>query len=374
MPFPSVTFSSELPPVVRKEMEQMWSLFEGWARQEHNPDGTHSHITANALTLTTNPALAAPDVLTLAGGDEWDAVIVGTALLPRQKKQVVRVVLATSTPQVAAIADNAETTGIAGELFIAINASGVPIDILHNTGGYWEHQRIATPDEATYTWVKQQQLLFRYDAVSQRWRFGGESIAAFPELPAAEIPVGGIFAMLSKVACPAGWTQVGTAGRVVLIGNTYGTLSGTATHSHGVTGSIAVSASADAEAFPSTSTFAAGTYPNHAHGMDATASSPAFITVDAHILDFEDVPSVGESLVTVVAPFDASHAVNDIGHIHEDQMTNTDGGGPLDLDVSVDVDVDVEVEVFVSVDDIDLGADEQNHMPLSETWILCAKN
>jgi len=52
MPLPSVTFRSELPPIVRKELDQLDSELTAYLLQEHDDDGQHTHITASSLTVT----------------------------------------------------------------------------------------------------------------------------------------------------------------------------------------------------------------------------------------------------------------------------------------------------------------------------------
>lgn len=55
MPLPSVTFRSELPPIVRKELDQLDSELTGYLLQEHDDDGHHTHITTTSLTVTGGP-------------------------------------------------------------------------------------------------------------------------------------------------------------------------------------------------------------------------------------------------------------------------------------------------------------------------------
>lgn len=52
MPLPSVTFRSELEPVVRKEFDQLDSELTAYLLQEHDDDGRHTKITATGLTVT----------------------------------------------------------------------------------------------------------------------------------------------------------------------------------------------------------------------------------------------------------------------------------------------------------------------------------
>jgi len=52
MPLPSVTFRSELPPVVRKELDQLDGEITAYLLQEHDDDGRHTVITATAITVT----------------------------------------------------------------------------------------------------------------------------------------------------------------------------------------------------------------------------------------------------------------------------------------------------------------------------------
>jgi len=52
MPLPSVTFRSELPPVVRKELDQLDGEITAYLLQEHDDDGRHTVITATAVTVT----------------------------------------------------------------------------------------------------------------------------------------------------------------------------------------------------------------------------------------------------------------------------------------------------------------------------------
>jgi hypothetical protein len=74
MPLPSVTFRSELDPIVRKELDQFDGELTGYLLEEHDDDGHHTHVTADALTIkgpvtiTGGPLLV--DGVPITGGDE----------------------------------------------------------------------------------------------------------------------------------------------------------------------------------------------------------------------------------------------------------------------------------------------------------------
>jgi hypothetical protein len=77
MPVPSVTFRSELDPVVRKELDQLDGELTGWMLQEHDDDGKHGKITADAITVD-GPVAITGGPLTLDGVP----VTVGGPVLP----------------------------------------------------------------------------------------------------------------------------------------------------------------------------------------------------------------------------------------------------------------------------------------------------
>jgi hypothetical protein len=60
MPLPSVTFRSELDPIVRKELDQLDGEITEYLLQEHDDDGKHTHITADSITVTGGTNLTSP--------------------------------------------------------------------------------------------------------------------------------------------------------------------------------------------------------------------------------------------------------------------------------------------------------------------------
>lgn len=62
MPLPSTTFRSELPPVVRKELDQFDSELTGYLLLEHDDDGRHTQIPTSILTGTVADAQLSPNV------------------------------------------------------------------------------------------------------------------------------------------------------------------------------------------------------------------------------------------------------------------------------------------------------------------------
>jgi hypothetical protein len=52
MAFPTPTYRTELPPVVRKEVEQFAALTEGYLGVEHTAEGHHGAITCESITVT----------------------------------------------------------------------------------------------------------------------------------------------------------------------------------------------------------------------------------------------------------------------------------------------------------------------------------
>lgn len=77
MPLPSVTFRSELDPVVRKELDQFDGELTGYLLEEHDDDGHHTRITADAVTVdgpvTINGGPLLIDGVPITGGDEVKA-------------------------------------------------------------------------------------------------------------------------------------------------------------------------------------------------------------------------------------------------------------------------------------------------------------
>jgi len=71
MPIPSVTFRSELDPVVRKELDQFDAEVTEYLLQEHDDDGKHTNITAKSLTvsgpITANGAVVTNGPVTTKG-------------------------------------------------------------------------------------------------------------------------------------------------------------------------------------------------------------------------------------------------------------------------------------------------------------------
>lgn len=284
------------------------------------------------------------DNLTLGGPDDFSTTVSGTVNLPRGGKKVVRVTSAASTPAVTAIADDASTVGQPGEVFVAINTSGTTISILNNAGGFSADQRIITPGQVTYSWVGQQMLFFRFDIITQRWRFTGELQTVIDETRL--IPTGGIAAMLFKTSCPSGWSTHTSYGRFIRIASTYGTQGGSnSTGSIPVNGTISVSAS--------------GTYDNHQHHYSGNTDDPV-VNIDDHIKSFHDVEDNNGNPFEVVSDVSTDHTVSvdyDTGFSGD---TDVDGGGAI--------------SVTPSVDDIDLAADSVSTVPEYEEWIVCVKN
>ncbi len=60
MSWPSVSFRSELPEIMRLELDALCALLVGLLSPEHNSDGTHGAITADSVTVTER-AGADPD-------------------------------------------------------------------------------------------------------------------------------------------------------------------------------------------------------------------------------------------------------------------------------------------------------------------------
>ena len=58
MGYPDITYRSELPPVTRKELEQLCTLIQAYLSREHNADGGHADITAESITLEPGGGLA----------------------------------------------------------------------------------------------------------------------------------------------------------------------------------------------------------------------------------------------------------------------------------------------------------------------------
>ena len=54
MPYPSLTFATELDQKTRQELEQFISLLQGYLQEQHEGDGSHKAITADSLAATGN--------------------------------------------------------------------------------------------------------------------------------------------------------------------------------------------------------------------------------------------------------------------------------------------------------------------------------
>lgn len=55
MAFPSLTYIAQLPQMVRQELEQLLALFQGFLGTEHKEDGSHAAITADSISLGSDP-------------------------------------------------------------------------------------------------------------------------------------------------------------------------------------------------------------------------------------------------------------------------------------------------------------------------------
>jgi hypothetical protein len=51
MSFPSLSLPAQLPPELRRELEQVLALTTAWMQQEHNDDGTHAAITTTGTVM-----------------------------------------------------------------------------------------------------------------------------------------------------------------------------------------------------------------------------------------------------------------------------------------------------------------------------------
>lgn len=82
MPLPSVTFRSELTPIVRKELDQLDGELGDYLLAEHDDDGHHKHITAQSIVIAPGPAtITGPLTITGPATITGPTTIVGSTTL-----------------------------------------------------------------------------------------------------------------------------------------------------------------------------------------------------------------------------------------------------------------------------------------------------
>lgn len=128
MAYPDLTYRSELPPVTRKELEQLCALIQAYLSREHNEAGGHTDITADSV------AIGAGGAVTFAGdaangsedgmieNSEGAMAVRGPYVVLEATDEYVEVITPTSSALLGRVIDDAGTEHQFDDFLAALGA------------------------------------------------------------------------------------------------------------------------------------------------------------------------------------------------------------------------------------------------------------